>query len=272
MVVTLSNFLSWTLVEIGAVISIIIILVGVLIRYRERVKWIPSNLLADARKHLGVSGVLRHLLGELGGGVVLQKNVITDSKVRWLTHALIFWGFCALIFSTTWVALVHSEGQPRPLTDPGKIAGNVGGAMIIIGLIGMMIRNLTLQKYQGGRKGDLSFFIVLFLATITGFMTQSARFEWIPTSELMAYGVYASHIVFIALLLVTFPFTHFFHAVSTPTMRFFERMHVDLLSKGVIKEVDYRQTTMSEQSTAVIEGQSDPVRPDWLKQKKETKN
>jgi hypothetical protein len=40
----------------------------------------------------------------------------------------------------------------------------------------------------------------------------------------------------------------------------------------VIKEVDYRQTTMSEQSTAVIEGQSDPVRPDWLKQKKETKN
>ena len=272
MAVTLSDFLSWTLVEAGAAVSVIIVIAGLCIRYRQRIKWVPANLLRDSKTHLGVSGILRHLLNELIGGVVLQRNVITDSKVRWLTHALIFWGFLALIFATTWVYFIHSEGQPRPLTDPGKIAGNVGGAMVIIGLVGMTIRNVSLQKYQGGRKGDISFFIVLFLATITGFVTEGARFQWIPTSEIMTYGIYASHIVFVALLLVTFPFTHFFHAVSTPTMRFFERMHVDLLSKGMIKEVDYRQTTMSEQSAAVTEGQSESVRPDWLKDKKETKS
>lgn len=268
MAVELRNFMPVQTIELGSAILVILVAAGIIYKYRQWIRVVPSSLWRDARKHLGIGGMIGTFFSELGNRVALQKGVLNDSKVRWVTHLMIFWGFIGLAFATTWVYINYGDGTPRPLNDIGKVVGNIGGALLLGGSTIMLVRNAAVQKYKGGRKGDIAFFILIYLSTITGFTTQGAR---LMGGETLAYANYGIHLIFVLGLLVTAPFTHFLHALLVPFMRYVERLHIALLAKGVTSGLDYRKVAMSELSEYISFGKAQPVYPEWLKQgKKQT--
>ena len=262
MAVELRDFVPTLAIELAAAVIVVLVVAGIIYKYRRWTKVIPSKLFQDASKHIGWGGMIGLFFSELGNRVALQRAVLTDSRVRWVTHFMMFWGFLGLAFATTWVFLFYREGAPRPLSDPGKIVGNIGGALLIIGTTIILLRSLFTQKYQGGRRGDIAFLVMIYLSTITGFTTELAR---MAGGDILAYANYTVHLIFVIGLLVTAPFTHFLHALLVPFLRYVGRIHDVLLSKGVSSGLDYRKLAMSELSEYVSYGNAPAVYPVWLR-------
>ncbi len=260
--VELRDFMPVVTVEAASIIVMALIVVGLVYRYKQWVKVVPTNLLADARRHLGLGGLLGIFFSELVDRVALQKDVVTDSRLRWLTHFMVFWGFVGLAFATSWVFLFYGDGSTRPPSDLGKIVGNVGGVLVLVGTSVMLLRYAFVGKYRGGRRGDIVFLVLICLATLTGFTTEIAR---VLEAEFLAYTNYAVHLLFVIGLLVTAPFTHFFHALLVPLARCVDRAHVALMSKGFRTTLDYRKLSMAELSEYVSSGKAPAAYPDWLR-------
>jgi quinone-modifying oxidoreductase subunit QmoC len=127
-------------------------------------------------------------------------------------HLAVFYGFLALVVTTTSVAIgtwVFNYREPWPLWHPVKILGNVGGAALILGLAIFLIRRIV----DGSRTGkstysDWLFLVILVLTALTGFAAESTRLAGLPA---VAYPTYFVHLVFIFFLLVYFPYSKFGH-------------------------------------------------------------
>ena len=202
---------------------------------------------------------------ELGNRVIGQRNVITDSKIRWVTHFLVFWGFIGLAIATVWDDVFYHQGAMPPpfsLSNPGNIIGNIGGAMALLGTTGIFVRYLLVNKYKNSGRGDTVFFITLYIAIITGFVTEFARYSG---AQLPTYASYSIHLAFVAVLLGSAPFTHFFHSILTPFMRYVERIRISIQGKKGPYYMGDRYSEMSKISELVRSGQTAPTKPTWLK-------
>jgi hypothetical protein len=259
------DFLPVGLIELAAGVAVLIVVVGVLYKYSIWKRSIPKRLFSDARKQLGAGQLLSLFFSELGNRVVLQKDVITDSRVRRITHMMVFWGFWGLAFATTWTYIFYRDGTPRPLGDIGKLVGNVGGALVITGCTIILLRYALFDKYKKGAGFEIAFFSMIYGATITGFASELARLT--AGAELL-YTIYAIHLVFIIGLLVAAPFTHFFHALLVPFERYVSRVHSAVLAKDLGPEGDYRKAAMIDSAVAIRSGDASPTSPHWLRSKK----
>ncbi|MDH2901023.1 MAG: hypothetical protein PXY39_08625 [archaeon] len=146
----------------------------------------------------------------------------TCNKTKRSSHIAIFWGFVFLGISTTLAFLTNPTNIILPLYNPVKIFGNVGGALVIAGFVGMFyVRYREQAPIWRFTRSDL-FLTTLLLAVVTGFITQQMIY-----SSLGTYWVSSSfwiHMIFVIMLLATAPFTKFFHAVSKPVSLLYEEI------------------------------------------------
>ncbi len=261
-----NGFLPVYIIDYAAIVVVIIVALGIIYKFRAWLRTVPPGFFHEASTLLGSSRVVSDFFYELGNRVVAQKKVITDSKSRWLTHFLVFWGFIGLAIATVWDDIFFRNGTlppPFSFANPGNVIGNVAGAMALVGASIIAGRYLFVEKFKNAGRGDMVFFFVLYLAIITGFLTEFMRFAGAQFPTLVTYSI---HLVVVGALLVTAPFTHFFHAILTPFMRFIERLRSGIQSKkGPFYSGD-RYSEMTKTSELVKSGQEKPLVPDWLKE------
>jgi nitrate reductase gamma subunit len=120
-----------------------------------------------------------------------------------------------------------------PLSNPVRILGNLGGAMLLIGLLLVVYQvGVDRDKREVTLAADYFFIGLLLLASITGFLAEiTSEFDaltWI-------YGVYVIHLLSSAALLILAPFTRFIHAFGRPVIRLAERYLEALTQQGIVK-------------------------------------
>ncbi|MHB1868747.1 MAG: hypothetical protein ACYCPP_07365 [Nitrososphaerales archaeon] len=263
MVVQFNTFIPVIWIDVAAAIVVLIIVVGAVYKLRRWLKVVPSGLFRDAKKYIGASGLFGIFFSELGNRVLAQKKVLTDSRTRRAVHLMMFWGFLGLGFATVWDDVFYRNGvlpSPTSFSNLGNIIGNIAGAVLLIGMSVVVLRYAAVEKFKNSYKGDIGFLTFLYLATITGFATELSRFSSGPFAD----AIYLLHLGFIGALFVSAPFTHFFHALLTPIMRYVEAIHTKLMSKQVDSYPFYRRLQMADMAEEIRAGNAPATFPAWL--------
>jgi quinone-modifying oxidoreductase subunit QmoC len=277
MVVQFNSFLPVVWVDYMALAAAILVSIGLLVKFAKWFEIVPKRLFADARRYMGNGVIASSFFSVLARQVIRQKDIINDSRTRWVTHFLVFWGFIGLALATIWDDIFFRNGTlppPFSIANPGNIIGNIAGAMVLVGSTIMIYRYLFVSKFSKTPKGDMIFFVSLYLSVVSGFATEFLRsldFN-IPT-----LAVYVLHLAIAGVLLVSAPFTHFFHAVQVPFLRLVDRVQTLLVGNSTASvlnnvepfRLDYRRVLMSELATKINSQQAAATSPSWLEGKKE---
>jgi len=210
---SLSHYVPVWLVELGGIIVLMAVIMGVVFKLRYWIK-----LLGPVAHPTKLAGFLKKLPAVLKISIK-QSDVIVDSKLRLVMHQLMFWGFILCGVSTTLVWITGTAEKARALTELPKIFGNSGGILLLIGCSYVLLRLIAVKEFRRNRSvGDLLFFLSLFIVTLTGFTTQYYRMAGEPAIALLNYAI---HLTANVILLGAAPFTHFFHSILIPFLRVF---------------------------------------------------
>jgi len=172
------------------------------------------------------SGFLSHLTSVLVLDVGASRPLRTCNKVKWSSHVLIFWGFVFTAIATTLAYFLKPEGAVLPFTNPVKLFGNAGGALLLVGCSAMFY-----ARYQEGgsiwqlHRSDY-FLISLLLTAATGFVAEDAIYAFGREGVFTPYA-YWVHIAVIISLLATAPYSKFTHAFYKPSWLLFQRLTWD---------------------------------------------
>lgn len=138
---------------------------------------------------------------------------------RTIGHKMLFYGFFALVATTTFVAIMYwinkleigvVSATPLDLTHPVKLLGNAGALLAFVGASIIFKRRVFGDAKQVGTTGyyDSFFGLVIFWTVTTGILSQIFRLMEIAT---LAFGVYYVHLVCVFALLVYAPYSKFSH-------------------------------------------------------------
>jgi nitrate reductase gamma subunit len=245
--VELRNLLPVALVDAGAVAVVIVVIIGLVYKLGLWRRVLPPRLFSEATHAIGTRGMVQSAFGELANRVILQRNVIVDSPWRFVAHHMVFWGFVASAVATSLVYVYAPDARPRALLEPAKIAGNIGAILLLVGTTYILGRLWVRPEYRRERRrGDAVFLLALFATALTGVVTEWAR---IATIRELAYGAYVTHMVSVIALLATAPFTHFMHAITTPLLRWTDRLHLSVLQTKTAR--DLKEAAMLDQIAGV---------------------
>ncbi|WP_366922751.1 respiratory nitrate reductase subunit gamma [Metallumcola ferriviriculae] len=181
--------------------------------------------------------------------VVFQRQLWRQSKVRWLMHMAIFWGFISLLLLTTLLSVI-ADGSVLPevfrqywLAGSGvqviDVWGDVGGLVMLIGVLTALFRRKLIQVEQLNTLAmDTNILWILLGLLVSGFAIEGIRFASITgtvgpnyafvggwAAELLA-GVqnkqlylsvlWVAHGLFSAGFIAYIPFSKFMHIFSAP--------------------------------------------------------
>ena len=211
---------SNSLIDLAGMVLLGIVLVGLAMKasggmFHRFPNWRISNG-GPAKGGGTVSAFFSVLFNDVFAASVLG----TCSKAKRASHLLIFWGFVFTGISTVLAYLTNPQNLVLDLTDPVKLFGNAGGILILLGFFAMFY--VRYNEHLGAwhvAKADY-FIITLFLAVVTGFITQQAVYSY-PTADVVA-ATFWVHMVLVVLLLATAPFTKFGHALFKPVWRLYD--------------------------------------------------
>lgn len=216
----------------GLVLGAIVVLIVLL----EFVRW--RGVLSPIAKGLGLGAGrwFQILIATIADDVIYQQISQKCPDRKWLAHSLVFWGFLLLSASTTLNYITNPRGGPLALTSPIRILGNLGGLILLGGLVIVIIRISTDQDKREVTFGaDYLFIGLLLLATTTGFLTEFAgELDAVP----WIFGIYVIHLISSALLLILAPFTRFIHALGRPVIRLAERYLEALGQEGIVQPTE----------------------------------
>jgi len=206
-------------IDTAGIIVLILIIIGLLRGSGVTELYFPtgqmSSLLKRAKGMLGMGDVIAGA-GKVAAVEATTGRVLrTCSSAKWVSHIAIFWGFVLCGISTTLAFLMKPEGAILPLTHPVKIFGNVGGLLLIGGLVAMFL----VRFQQSGSPWDINradiFLILLLLTTVSGVILEAIIYA-LGRSPLVTATAYWVHLVLVAGLFVTAPYTKFVHAIYKP--------------------------------------------------------
>ncbi len=215
----LTDFYPVWFIDLAAAVTVVLIAAGIAYRMLELRRIGVFTYMAEAARRLSPTTLATAILSELFSRVVMSRGVITDSRWRWSAHYSQFAGFILCAIATTLVYIYYPTAEPRHFTAIPKIIGNIGGILLLVGGVYFLLR---LSKWSR-RPVDAVFTTLLFTVTVTGFGTQFAR---VSGEASVTFWIYTAHLVSVAALLASAPFTRFFHAVQTPLIRLSERLHM----------------------------------------------
>ena len=195
--------------------SVFIMLLGAI--YVLAVRYIKWSGFTNARKYytaLGLWTCSKIAYKTFFADTLSVSSVFNKDKKSWFVHGLIAYGFMGLVVADIMMSIFNPERAASPFLSPLKIFVNSSGLALLTGLAIVVYRLFTDPYENNGATflGDILFVIFLIVVTLSGFVTEATRYL-----NLSAYTqyVYFVHIVFMAILLVTAPFTRFVHILST---------------------------------------------------------
>jgi nitrate reductase gamma subunit len=118
--------------------------------------------------------------------VILHRSLFRASKVRWMRHALIFWGFIVM-FATELIAVVVRDGFPafgwrdiwREPDNPVRLAFefvfDVTGLMIVVGCVLALGWRAAVNARPERRYSDTPTTLFLLIVVVTGFVVEGLR-------------------------------------------------------------------------------------------------
>lgn len=117
--------------------------------------------------------------------VVLQKSLFSVSRLRWLRHALIFWGF-TLLFATELFAVLFREILPafgwaglwtegHPLRIAFDLAFEVSGLAVLLGCLLAFLWRWLARGTADEKFHDTPTAIFLFAVVLSGFLVEALR-------------------------------------------------------------------------------------------------
>jgi len=147
--------------------------------------------------------------------VALHKDFWTcrAERLRPFGHLAVFWGFPLLLLATALsflYTLIGIQGQLLPLTDPMKIAGNVGGVLALIGILLLMYSRVRARPGAWGAATYFDWLLLwlIFLNVASGFTLQIVRLAGAPT---LPYQLYIVHLIIVFASFAYVPYGKFAH-------------------------------------------------------------
>ena len=136
-----------------------------------------------------------------------------ENKASRYTHLAILYGAIFTLLAAGLGAVYHLAGVEAPyvLSSPVKIAGNLGGLLLIVGCILVIVRRLSAND-KLGRTGYFDWFLIwmLFLTTVTGFATEVIRLYELAAAT---YWLYLVHLWLMFVFFVYLPFSKGAHMI-----------------------------------------------------------
>ena len=147
-------------------------------------------------------------------------------------HGLMLYGMFGLMLADILIQIYNPTRADMALTDPLKILPIVTGMMVLLGVIYVMRRYKTDEFIDNGLTlgRDYLFVTLLFHSVLSGMLT-------LLINRTTAYGwvmpIYLYHILSIAALIISAPFTRFQHAWVVPIMVALTKVTDAVASSGV---------------------------------------
>lgn len=135
-----------------------------------------------ARENADPKSMRRTLIDE----VVLHRSLLRTSKIRWLRHTLILWGFVAM-FLTELLAVVVRDGFPafgwrdiwrepnNPVPLGFAFVYDVTGLMVLIGCVIALGWRVAVNRTPERKYSDTPTTIFLLFVIVTGFLVEGLR-------------------------------------------------------------------------------------------------
>jgi Fe-S oxidoreductase/nitrate reductase gamma subunit len=189
---------------------------------------------------------LRHRLRDFGRRAVAQRDIGTSDRLAGVMHLTIFWGFVVAFLATVLTAIDHDLGIPL-LHGSFYLAFafivDLFGLLFVGGMVLAIYRRylLRLPVLSYARRGDAVALGLLLLVGLTGFWVEGARIamEGWPEYERLSFvgwtsglvmvpfvshdswhmlhrALWALHVLTVAGLFLSFPFTRLPHMVAAP--------------------------------------------------------
>ncbi len=136
----------------------------------------------------------------LWNDVIVHKSLWQVSRLRWLRHTLIFWGF-GLMFITELAAVFVREAMPAfGWGDPWRVPGHplrlafdlvydITGLMMLVGCLLALAWRAGVQNKPERKFSDTPMVVFLLVVVVTGFLVEGARLAQTPDSAHHAYSV-----------------------------------------------------------------------------------
>ncbi len=218
------------------------------------VVFLPTVAFAAVAAIIGISNIIKAFktgtpgAGKISGSpvsaaVAVVLGILKHDKMskceanapRTLAHKLTFYGFLALLATTTAVAIMYwinklqlgeVAATPLSLSHPVKLLGNAGALITFIGVSIIFKRRLVDDPKNVGATVyyDKFFGGVLFWTVVTGILSEIFRLADIAS---IAFGVYYLHLVLVFLLLVYAPYSKFAHMFY----RFVALMYANMIQR-----------------------------------------
>lgn len=212
----------------------IIALISMLLALQVLLKWVDCAGFKHLRPYLGKFGYLKSL------GVVTRSLLVDGllvgslwkkSKFRWAMHGLLIYGFTGLWVADALMQIFNPMRQTLPLSHPLKVLPNLAGLAILAGIAYVRFRYRKDEYIDNGLTlgRDFMFLNLLGLTVVTGFLVQIFRYQG---AILFIQPFYLLHLLLVAALFLSAPYTRFAHAFVVPTLVALTRLTESITASG----------------------------------------
>jgi nitrate reductase gamma subunit len=221
--------------------------------YRKLVKanavsWQRYRRFID-RNHADPAAMRKTLVDE----VITHRSLWQSSKLRWLRHTLIFWGFAAMFVLELAAVFVREAVPAFGWTDVWRVPGHplrlmfdlgydFTGLMMLLGCILALYWRYTVRGKAESKYADTPMVLFLGFVVVTGFMIEGWRLAQLPSAPEQAFSfvglwfaagmsgvgltfaglhqpLWLVHVVASCALIAYLPATRLIHTCATPLGR-----------------------------------------------------
>ena len=214
-----------------AVIGIASLLLGL----KVLVYWLDCAGLQRLMPYFGKLGWARTFRVALHALIVeglFVRSLWRKSKHRWAMHGLMLYGFLGLGATDFLMSVLNPTRADLGQGHPLKIAANTAGLILLLGLAYVRVRYRKDEYIDNGLTlgRDYAFVNLMTLALITGFLTELFG---VLGANLWILPTYLVHLVLVAILLLSAPFTRFSHAFVVPALIAMTRLTEAVTTAGI---------------------------------------
>lgn len=236
LLINFNGFLPKEYVDLGGLVILLIVILGVAF---SLYRWRGTLSSRISGYSLPSYSKARVLAENLTIDVLYQKSIADCSKMRWFAHLAMFWGFIGLAITTTLDAIMNPAAGPLGLFSPIRILGNLSGVFFVVGVSISLARRVAVADVRkNSTVGDTVFLSLLILTGVTGFITEIfSQFNFV-TADSFSYWL---HLILVAALLASAPFTKFVHAIGRPILLLVKRAEIEksnLADEQLSRETD----------------------------------
>jgi len=216
------SFISYDLIHYAGIVAGVFIVLSAIINISIMYNYVKRSGLPNNSLNIGRHA--KEFVTALKEALLQQRfnKCSNTSKLRYIAHLSLFWGFLGLFIATSLHYIGDILGIHVDVIYP-RILGILSGVLLIYGSLYFIYKRLekkeTYAKY--GHFSDWLFLILLFMTGLTGFLIDIFLYTGMAFAT---YITYAIHLMFTFDLLITAPFTKFAHAIFRPFALYLVRL------------------------------------------------